>query len=296
MKKEVWIKLVKRIGNWIVNICFYSCVAFVAWMVLQVFCLTSFKIPPIQWNRHCFRETKYWWINGPVGHVCLISLRHCEEKKWISIVYRVSDRFSGTMCLFLISLIRMGSDSIGFDIMKYYVKRCIALPGDTLEIRKGYYHIKGITDSVGNVQAQHRIARVRREDSHGIVMDAFPWDGRLGWTIQEFGPLPVPAKGQVVKIDTLSCLLYGRLIHWEQKKRLRQKGEAVCLGDSAITEYKFTENYYFVSGDNMENSKDSRYWGMLPESYIVGRAFTIWRSDDPLRGKIRWNRVFKRIK
>ena len=117
-----------------------------------------------------------------------------------------------------------------------------------------------------------------------------------GWTIQEFGPLPVPAKGQVVKIDTLSCLLYGRLIHWEQKKRLRQKREAVCLGDSAITEYKFTENYYFVSGDNMENSKDSRYWGMLPESYIVGRAFTIWRSDDPLRGKIRWNRVFKRIK
>lgn len=65
--------------------------------------------------------------------------------------------------------------------MKYYVKRCIALPGDTLEIRKGYYHIKGITDSVGNVQAQHRIARVRREDSHGIVMDAFRgtdvWDG-----------------------------------------------------------------------------------------------------------------------
>ena len=56
-----------------------------------------------------------------------------------------------------------GSDSIGFDIMKYYVKRCIALPGDTLEIRKGYYHIKGITDSVGNVQAQHRIARVRRD-------------------------------------------------------------------------------------------------------------------------------------
>ena len=38
MKKEVWVKLVKRIGNWIVNICFYSCVAVVAWMVLQVFC------------------------------------------------------------------------------------------------------------------------------------------------------------------------------------------------------------------------------------------------------------------
>lgn len=146
------------------------------------------------------------------------------------------------------------------------------------------------------MKAQHRISRVRREDSRGIVIDAFPWDGRLGWTIQEFGPLPVPAKGQVVKIDTLSRLLYGRLIHWEQKKRLQQKGNSVCLGDSVIREYKFRENYYFVSGDNMENSKDSRYWGMLPESYIVGRAFTIWRSDDPLREKIRWDRVFKKIK
>ena len=45
MKKEVWIKLVKRIGNWIVNICFYSCVAFVAWMVLP-----DFFQNPLQFN------------------------------------------------------------------------------------------------------------------------------------------------------------------------------------------------------------------------------------------------------
>lgn len=78
------------------------------------------------------------------------------------------------------------------------------------------------------------------------------------------------------------------------EKEIATKGNSVCLGDSVIREYKFRENYYFVSGDNMENSKDSRYWGMLPESYIVGRAFTIWRSDDPLREKIRWDRVFKK--
>ena len=258
MKKEVWIKLVKRIGNWIVNICFYSCVAFVAWMVLQVFCLTSFKIPSNSMEPALLSGDKILvdkWTGGARLFNIFASLRGEEVD-----IYRLPGfgSFQRDDVLVFNFPYQDGSDSIGFDIMKYYVKRCIALPGDTLEIRKGYYHIKGITDSVGNVQAQHRIARVRREDSHGIVMDAFPWDGRLGWTIQEFGPLPVPAKGQVVKIDTLSCLLYGRLIHWEQKKRLRQKGEAVCLGDSAITEYKFTENYYFVSGDNMENSKDSR--------------------------------------
>lgn len=223
MKKEVWIKLVKRIGNWIVNICFYSCVAFVAWMVLQVFCLTSFKIPSNSMEPALLSGDKILvdkWTGGARLFNIFASLRGEEVD-----IYRLPGfgSFQRDDVLVFNFPYQDGSDSIGFDIMKYYVKRCIALPGDTLEIRKGYYHIKGITDSVGNVQAQHRIARVRREDSHGIVMDAFPWDGRLGWTIQEFGPLPVPAKGQVVKIDTLSCLLYGRLIHWEQKKRLWQK-------------------------------------------------------------------------
>ena len=90
MKKEVWIKLVKRIGNWIVNICFYSCVAFVAWMVLQVFCLTSFKIPSNSMEP------------------ALLSGDKILVDKWTGGA-RVSDRFSGTMCLFLISLIRMGA-------------------------------------------------------------------------------------------------------------------------------------------------------------------------------------------
>ena len=296
MKKEVWVKLVKRIGNWIVNICFYSCVAFVAWMGLQVFCLISFKIPSNSMEPALLSGDKILvdkWTGGARLFNIFASLRGEDVP-----IYRLPGfgSFKRNDVLVFNFPYQDGSDSIGFDIMKYYVKRCIALPGDTLEIRRGYYHIKGIKDSLGNVKAQHRISRVRREDSRGIVIDAFPWDGRLGWTIQEFGPLPVPAKGQVVKIDTLSRLLYGRLIHWEQKKRLQQKGNSVCLGDSVIREYKFRENYYFVSGDNMENSKDSRYWGMLPESYIVGRAFTIWRSDDPLREKIRWDRVFKKIK
>ena len=71
--------------------------------------------------------------------------------------------------------------------------------------------------------------------------------------------------------------------------------DKVYLGDSLILEYRCKENYNFVGGDYMENSKDSRYWGLLPEPYIVGVATRIWKSVDKSIGKIRWDRVMKRI-
>ena len=57
----------------------------------------------------------------------------------------------------------------------------------------------------------------------------------------------------------------------------------------------FKENYYFMGGDNMENSKDSRYWGLLPEPYIVGVATRIWKSVDKYTDEVRWDRVIKNI-
>ena len=96
-------------------------------------------------------------------------------------------------------------------------------------------------------------------------------------------------------MDSTAVKLYRKLIEWEQKKPLVRKENKVYLGDSLIKEYRFEENYYFVGGDNMEYSEDSRYWGVLPEPYIVGVATRIWKSVDKFTEKIRWDRVMKKV-
>ena len=187
------------------------------------------------------------------------------------------------------------NDSLSMHLLKYYVKRCIALPGDTMGIRKGHYYIKGIDEPRGNIQAQKRIEKLQKEDARGIVMDTYPWDKYIDWTIQDFGPLHVPAAGQTVAMDSTTVKLYRNLVEWEQKKPLSWRADKVYLDDSLIQEYRFQENYYFVGGDYMENSKDSRYWGLLPGPYIVGAATRIWKSVDKSTGKICWERVMKKI-
>ena len=187
------------------------------------------------------------------------------------------------------------NDSLSMHLLKYYVKRCIALPGDTMGKRKGHYYIKGINEQIGNIESQKRIEKLQKENVRGIVMDTYPWDKYIDWTIQDFGPLHVPSRGQTIVMDSTAVKLYRNLIEWEQKEKLTYQGKEVFLGDSLIQEYRFQENYYFMGGDYMENSKDSRYWGLLPESYIVGVATRIWKSVDRSTGKIRWDRVMKKI-
>ncbi len=187
-------------------------------------------------------------------------------------------------------------DSIRMDVMQYYVKRCIALPGDTLEIRGGFYKVRGCNERLGNYKAQQYIAGLEHPEQHGIMVATFPFDEQIEWNICEFGPLPVPRKEQTVMIDRTNWCLYRQLISWEQKEKLRFKDGQVLLGDSAITQYRFQKNYYFVSGDHMANSQDSRYWGMLPEEYIVGKATRIWYSEDKFTKAPHWDRIMKKIK
>lgn len=190
-------------------------------------------------------------------------------------------------------------DSIGLDAMIYYVKRCVALSGDTLEIKDAHYHVRNCTQPLGNVEGQDFLQSVLesgKAKEWRIAVRSYPKSKLLDWNIGEFGPFYIPAKGSMIKMTPLTKVLYRNVIEWEQDKKLMVREDTVLLGDSIIYQYQFRENYYFVSGDKIENSLDSRYWGLLPEPFIVGRAWRIWKSIDRSTDAVRWDRAFKKIK
>ena len=97
-------------------------------------------------------------------------------------------------------------------------------------------------------------------------------------------------------LEVPNYVLYKNLIEYETDQQLTVRDGAVYLDDETIGNYTFQLNYYFMAGDYIFDSRDSRYWGLLPEDCIIGKALFVWRSTDVWTGKIRWNRFFKVIK
>ncbi len=180
-------------------------------------------------------------------------------------------------------------------ILKYYIKRCIALPGDTLSIQDGLYQIGNSDLLVGNIESQKKITTFNLDRLSKEQFYTLPFDSILQWTIKDFGPMYIPRKGDMVSMNRTNYLLYKRLIEWEQSDTLIYKDDRFYLRDTPLENYRFNNNYYFMAGDNNMSSVDSRFWGLVPEEYIVGKAWIIWKSVSPETGKMRWNRFLKPI-
>lgn len=114
------------------------------------------------------------------------------------------------------------------------------------------------------------------------------------WNANNFGPVYIPKKGATVKLDSLSLPFYRRVIVTYEHNTLEEKNGQIFINGKAADSYTFKMNYYWVMGDNRDNSMDSRYWGYLPEDHLVGKAWIIWMSFN--HGKIRWARLFNQIK
>lgn len=229
-----------------------------------------------------------------------------------------------------------------------YIKRCIAVGGDTLLIKDGKVYNNGIAAPIPEGSQMEYIVEtngqpfsdeflqtalhINSDDAGGqisaypgkansFVMNMTPGEAELvkkqpnfksidfyyynmqgstfpytagdQWSPDNFGPIYVPAKGSTITLTPANIDIYRRLIITYEGNKLEEKDGKYFINGQQTNTYKCKWNYYWMMGDNRHRSQDSRYWGFVPETNIVGKASLIWFSWE---NGPRWSRLFKSIK
>ncbi|UCD38933.1 MAG: signal peptidase I [Fidelibacterota bacterium] len=168
-----------------------------------------------------------------------------------------------------------------------YVKRLVAGPGQSVEIHdreilvdeKLFYHPEHL---------QFLERSPQPED--WLDPNIFP---RGNGNKDHYGLIRVPSEG-----DTLSAF-HDRATLWYvaimDGHQVRLEGDKLLIDGQPVTYYIAEQDYYFMMGDNRDQSFDSRFWGFVPHEYILGEALFVYFSLDLKRFPfLTWNRV-KRI-
>ncbi len=237
------------------------------------------------------------------------------------------------------------------DKKSHYVKRCVGLPGDTLEVRAGILYINGhpasypdrtelkhdyiiktkkglhfsrrqlrrlfdkyhvyewnaIKDGYwANLTAKAAEALKTFPETDTVYMALDTTKGRMfghpeKWSMDYFGPIYIPRKGDKVVLTRENYPLYKKLLEEYETgqpltyNKVEWRNGSVYINGKPVKEYTFKQNYYWMMGDNRSHSEDSRFWGFVPWTHIVGKPVFIWFSKDNVTGNIRWDRVFTTV-
>lgn len=124
----------------------------------------------------------------------------------------------------------------------------------------------------------------------GLPGERHEWE----WNSKKFS-IYIPRSGDELSVDAHNFNDYRRCIEYETSKYMTNIDGTILLGDSVIKTYRFKKDYYFMQGDNIYDSYDSRFWGLLPDDFILGVGKFIWFSKNMETGEIRWKRLFKML-
>ena len=230
------------------------------------------------------------------------------------------------------------------DKMDHYIKRCIGLPGDTLQIiKKGVFinnaridepsgmlvncritpsqpvSLEALADLGVNLNEcnpdvgfyslnKEQIAYIKKEvptvdiqilyasPSPQYAAAIFPHSPKQfpDWTTDNYGKIWIPKKGVTINLTKENIAFYRRIISVYEKNDFKENANGFVINGAAAETYTFKQNYYWMMGDNRDNSEDSRFWGFVPEQNIVGKPLFIFFSKytNQFGSKIRWDRIF----
>lgn len=230
-----------------------------------------------------------------------------------------------------------------------YVKRCVGIPGDSLEIKDGYVFINGkqtvlpdrakpqyinkvitngqqlsaatlkrynvteghnfgnyytlnLTDKNAKKLANNPLIKsVTKQITPKGTFDKsiFPHSPQYPWSIDNYGPIYIPEAGKTVELNLKTLPFYKRIIEVYEHNNLTVNGNKIFINGKLANTYTFKQNYYWMMGDNRDNSEDARFWGYVPFDHVVGKPVFIWFSWDSngksLMDKVRWNRLFTTV-
>ncbi len=170
----------------------------------------------------------------------------------------------------------------------------ISCPADVAAYFRQQPYVKGFTVVRGVVPAGTLFPDAA--DFH--VSDAKSAVHR-NWQLDDYGPLPVPKKGQTIRLTPGNAAIYYKIVsQYEHNQGVTWQNGMIYQHGQPLTSYTIKQNYYFMMGDNRHNSEDSRFWGFVPEDHVVGKAVFVWLSLDPYADwlhRVRWSQLFHTV-
>ena len=154
----------------------------------------------------------------------------------------------------------------------------------------------------------HKVMELGSPERGDVVVFRYPPD-----TTQDYIKRVVGLPGDVVEYRDKRILVNGERLDIEfdalhtgpedvgareGHERIGARDHRVMLKNwvpDAPGRWEVPQGQYFVMGDNRDNSRDSRSWGLVPEGNLVGRASLIWMSWRPFASMPRWDRIGRSI-
>jgi signal peptidase I len=168
----------------------------------------------------------------------------------------------------------------------YYLKRCVALAGDTVEIRDRALFVNG-----EHVPDPPHVKYLRSHAFPRGVSNPEIFPRGSAFNEDYYGPLRVPQRGTEVALSP------GSFTGWEvfirrEGHRAELRGGRTWIDGAPADRYVVERNYAFALGDSRDNSLDSRFWGFVPIDDIIGSPMIVYWSWDT---RIPWTRITERI-